>query len=110
HRREIACTRDFAELPTSMIHFVSWFLHLASCITISNLKESIPVILLLLLFPLLLLSPVLGESESTREGNAQEIHCSRERSRAAWQIIQDVERRHKTCGVGHKACGAIKCH
>ncbi|CAN7033136.1 unnamed protein product [Brassica oleracea var. botrytis] len=93
-----------------MIHFVSWFLHLASCITISNLKESIPVILLLLLFPLLLLSPVLGESESTREGNAQEIHCSRERSRAAWQIIQDVERRHKTCGVGHKACGAIKCH
>ncbi|CAF1771124.1 unnamed protein product [Brassica napus] len=94
-----------------MIHFVSWFLHLASCITISNLKESIPVILLLLLFPLLLLSPVLKQSSRVPpEGNAQEIHCSRERSRAAWQIIQDVERRHKTCGVGHKACGAIKCH
>ncbi|KAF3536274.1 hypothetical protein F2Q69_00025328 [Brassica cretica] len=60
-----------------------------------RLKESSPVIpLLLLLFPLLLLlhhslTKVLGESESTREGNAQEIHCSRERSRAAWQIIQD---------------------
>lgn len=25
-------------------------------------------------------------------GNSPEIHCSRERSRAAWQIIQDVSR------------------
>ncbi|KAJ4870413.1 C2H2-like zinc finger protein [Raphanus sativus] len=57
-----------------------------------RLKESSPVILLLL-FPLLLhqsLTKVLGESESTRSGKEEgEIHCSRERSRAAWQIIQD---------------------
>ncbi|CAH2043699.1 unnamed protein product [Thlaspi arvense] len=53
-----------------------------------RLRESIPVILLL--FSLLLhqsLSQVLEEYESTR--SVAEIHCSRERSRAAWQIIQD---------------------
>ncbi|XP_056843634.1 uncharacterized protein LOC130495974 isoform X2 [Raphanus sativus] len=56
-----------------------------------RLKESSPVILLFLIFPLLLhqsLTMVLGESEST-SNDAPEIHCSRERSRAAWQIIQD---------------------
>uniref|UniRef100_A0A1J3HT96 C2H2-type domain-containing protein n=1 Tax=Noccaea caerulescens TaxID=107243 RepID=A0A1J3HT96_NOCCA len=63
-----------------------------------RLRESLAVILLLFALLLLLrqsLSQVLGESESTRSlmeevgGNAPEIHCSRPRSRAAWQIIQD---------------------
>ncbi|AED97727.1 putative transcription factor C2H2 family [Arabidopsis thaliana] len=62
-----------------------------------RLWESLPVILLLLV--LLLhqsVSQGFEESESTRlvneeveVSNAPEIHCSRERSRAAWQIIQD---------------------
>ncbi|KAG7539024.1 Zinc finger C2H2-type [Arabidopsis suecica] len=63
-----------------------------------RLCESLPVILLL--FALLLLHQSLSqgfeESESTRwvneeveVNNAPELHCSRERSRAAWQIIQD---------------------
>jgi len=31
-------------------------------------------------------------NEEVEVSNAPEIHCSRERSRAAWQIIQDVSR------------------
>ncbi|XP_042014175.1 uncharacterized protein LOC121762375 isoform X2 [Salvia splendens] len=42
-----------------------------------------------------------GTSRNLKEGR-QEVHCSRERSRAAWKIIEEVLRSAKHIGSSHK--------